>query len=242
MIKPVAREASSASAKAASAPRPRAKRGRYVSDSILARRARILEAAKAMIAESGEPGFTVRELAKRARVSVTTVYANFGDKEGVIASAMEDYFRGLTQAQAPVQATLSKILRATDGVRESVLENAGYARAYAAIFFSQSVDPRIYKVIARISFTAAGQGDWILRALRRGEGAPGVTEELVETMLINTRMSLLNDWARGATPEADITHVAKAAFLVLARGMTTGAAQAEAGAALERLEKKRPKP
>src|SRR5437764_7893111 len=58
---------------------PRLRRGRYISDSILERRRRMLEVAKRMIAEGGRDGFTIRELGRRASVSVTTVYATDGD-------------------------------------------------------------------------------------------------------------------------------------------------------------------
>lgn len=66
----------------------RPRRGRYISDSILARRRRMLEVAKAMIAEGGSEGFTIRELGRRAKVSVTTIYAAYGEKEGLIAAAI----------------------------------------------------------------------------------------------------------------------------------------------------------
>ena len=68
----------------------RAARGPYISDSILARRRRMLEITKEMIAEGGEGSFTIRDLASRANVSVTTIYAAFGDKKGLIAAAIEE--------------------------------------------------------------------------------------------------------------------------------------------------------
>eukprot|EP01035_Chromulina_nebulosa_P016594 gene16594-21999_t len=46
-----------------------AQRGRYISDTILARRRRMLDAAKQMIAEAGPDGFTIRDLSRRANVS-----------------------------------------------------------------------------------------------------------------------------------------------------------------------------
>src|SRR5580693_4349635 len=98
-------------------PGARARRGRYISDSILERRRRMLEIAKAMIAEGGSDGFTIRELGRRAKVSVTTIYATYGDKEGLIAAAIQDYYERLPVARARQSTSLPGLLAAADLAR-----------------------------------------------------------------------------------------------------------------------------
>ena len=102
--------------------------------------------AKQMIAEGGESSFTIRDLASRANVSVTTIYAAFGDKKGLIAAAIEDYYEDLPIAHAIPTTSLSALLAFNDEVREAILANKPYAREYAELYFSNNLDPRIFKV------------------------------------------------------------------------------------------------
>ena len=96
----------------------RQKRGRYISDSILERRRRMLDVAKTMIAEGGPDAFTIRDLGRRAGVSVTTIYATYGDKQGLIAAAIQDYYDSLPLAHAPPTLALSGLLAATEENRD----------------------------------------------------------------------------------------------------------------------------
>jgi AcrR family transcriptional regulator len=204
----------------------RPKRGRYISDSILERRRRMLEVAKAMIAEGGPEGFTIRELGRRARVSVTTIYATYGDKEGLIAAAIQDYYDGLPVARARQSSSIAGTLAAVDLAREAILANKPYARHYAELFFSSTVDPRIYKAIRDTATSSAGQMPWLQKAVREGDVVPGLTYEQLIDMLANTRLLTLHDWAQGRISDKDLGTATKTAFLVLARGVTRGATQA----------------
>jgi len=53
------------------------------------RRARILAAARTLIAERGYDGLTMRDLARAARVSVPTLYNLFGSKDLIVAAELE---------------------------------------------------------------------------------------------------------------------------------------------------------
>jgi AcrR family transcriptional regulator len=140
-----AEEALTSAAQPSAKTATRARRGRYISDSILERRQRVLEIAKAMIAEGGPEGFTIRELGRRAKVSVTTIYATYGDKEALIAAAIQDYYERLPVARARQTTSLPKLLAATDLALDAILTNKPYARHYADLYFSSTVDPRVYK-------------------------------------------------------------------------------------------------
>lgn len=64
---------------------------------------RILDAAEALILESGSDGFTVAEVARRGRSSVGSLYARFQGKEALLRSVFE---RFVEQAEATVEAAL----------------------------------------------------------------------------------------------------------------------------------------
>ena len=216
-------------------PPTRQKRGRYISDSILERRRRMLDVAKTMIAEGGPDAFTIRDLGRRAKVSVTTIYAAYGDKQGLIAAAIEDYYHGLPLAHAPPSTTLTALLAATDEARQAVLANKPYARQYADLYFSGTVDPRIYKVIRDTSTASAGHLPWLQKAMRDGDVLPGLTLDYITTLLANHRLMVLHDWAHGRIGDDDLDHTAKMSFLLIARAVTCGATHGRVEAEFKKL-------
>ena len=194
----------------------------------------MLEVAKAMIAEGGPEGFTIRELGRRAKVSVTTIYASFGDKEGLLAAAIEDYYQRLPLASARPTASLPKLL-AAEHVRAAVLANKAYARQYVNLYFSSTVDPRVHKAIRDTSTAGAGHLPWIQKAMRDGDTIPGLSLETITTMLTNHRLLVLQDWAQGRLKDEDLHTAGKMAILIFARGITCGATQARVDVELRKL-------
>jgi len=195
----------------------------------------MLEVAKTMIAEGGPEGFTVRELGRRAKVSVTTIYATYGDKEALIAAAIQDYYDSLPVARARQTASLPGLLAAADLARDAVLANKPYARQYAELYFSGTLDPRIYKVIQETSTAAAGQMPWLQKVIRDGEVVPGLAYDQILSMLANQRLVVLRDWAQGRIADDGLATAQNLAFLILARGVTRGGAQARVEAELKKL-------
>lgn len=53
------------------------------------RRERIVRAARALVAERGYDGLTMRELARAARVAVPTLYNLFGSKDAILVAELE---------------------------------------------------------------------------------------------------------------------------------------------------------
>ena len=63
----------------------------YKSNNMVERRLRILREARRMIAETDSIDFSLEELCARAGVAKNTIYNAFGNKENVIASAIQQY-------------------------------------------------------------------------------------------------------------------------------------------------------
>jgi AcrR family transcriptional regulator len=195
----------------------------------------MLDVAKAMIAEGGSAGFTVRELGRRAKVSVTTIYATYGDKEGLIAAAIQDYYDGLPVARVRQTTSLPTLLAANDLARDAILSNKPYARHYAELYFSGTLDPRIYNVIQETATASAGHMPWLQKIMRDGDLIPGINITYISALLANQRLMVLHDWAQGRIKDEDLATANKMAFLVMARGVTRGAAQARVEAELKKL-------
>lgn len=215
--------------------RQAAQRGRYISDTILARRRRMLDAAKQMIAEAGPDGFTIRDLSRRAKVSVTTIYATYGDKLGLVAAAIEDYYQSLPLSRAPQTTSLATLLASKEDVRRAILANPPYARHYAELYFSRSVDPRIYKVIQDTSTASGGHMPWLQKSLRDGDIVPGLGIDYLTTLFANQRLTVLHDWAHGRVSDEELGTALQMAFLIVARGVTRGQTLARVDAELKRL-------
>ncbi|WP_293903168.1 TetR/AcrR family transcriptional regulator [Phenylobacterium sp.] len=195
----------------------------------------MLEAAKQMIAEGGAEAFTIREMGRRAKVSVTTIYATYGDKLGLIAAAIEDYYQSLPLARAPQSTSLSALLTSKDRVREAILADRPYARHYAELYFSRSVDPRIYNVIRDTSTASGGHLPWLHKVVRDGDLVPGLSLDYVTTLFANHRLLVLHDWAHERVSDDELGTALKMSFLVLARAITRGPSQAQVDAELKKL-------
>ena len=104
----------------------------------LARRAAILRTAREMIAERGYEAITIRELAEACRVSVPTLYNQFGGKDKLLAAAIEDHFGGgrenvriLTEL-----AGLERIFAILEFIAEQFLVEPGFHRRLLEAFSS----------------------------------------------------------------------------------------------------------
>ena len=217
-------------AKETEAPR---KRGAYVSDLMIERRRRLIEITKAMIAEKGADGFTIRELTERAQISITLVYSAYGDKEGLVAAAIQDFYETLPTAQRRTPKTLRSVLAQVDEAAEVILANAAYAGSLADLYFSRTVDPRVYLAIRNIAIRRFGP--WLEHTIAKKGVVSGLSLEMVYSILANEPWSVIFDWARGRIGDRDLAMVMKTTFLVTASGVTTGPAQAELQRALRKI-------
>lgn len=67
----------------------------------------LLNAAAALIAERGPQGFSLREVARRARVSEAAPYWHFSSKETLLAAVAEQGFLGLAAAMDEVRSRVA---------------------------------------------------------------------------------------------------------------------------------------
>src|SRR5215831_10171727 len=79
------------------------------------RRERIAQAARALIAERGYEGLTMRDLARAARVSVPTLYNLFGSKDAIIVSELHAMAGAIAAALPPTGTTGSFFARGMAG-------------------------------------------------------------------------------------------------------------------------------
>jgi AcrR family transcriptional regulator len=223
-------------AETAAAPSPRRKYGSQV---MADRRQRILAQAQAMLDELGVEGFTIRELSSRADVAQRTLYNLFGSKEDIVASAIHDHFAGLLAEMPPppAAADFPGYLRRIDAILDRTIELKRYATAMVGVFFSPSVDRRLYDTLRWIS--EGGSAAWLPRAVEGGVLVKLSPEdyERLSTLLINTGYANITDWAAGRISTEEMKIRFKLNFLICIQPLTRPAHRATLAALLERVRR-----
>ncbi len=105
--------------------------GRQREEAAAETRARLLTSAKALFARRGIDAVTIAELAKKARVSPSTIYALFKSKEGVLLALMESAMFG-----DRYRAAVERLDEVDDPVRQIAM-TASISRA---IYESESAE------------------------------------------------------------------------------------------------------
>ncbi len=96
----------------------------------------ILGAARDLITLKGYEGVNMRELAKTARVTPKTLYYQFGSKEALLRSAVEEMFSRLYAEMdaEPVARGIDRVFFVLDRVAELTNQHRAYSRALMPFF------------------------------------------------------------------------------------------------------------
>lgn len=163
----------------------------------LARRAAILRTAREMIAERGYESITIRELAEACRVSVPTLYNQFGGKDKLLAAAIEDHFGG-GQENARILtelAGLERIFAILEFIAEQFLAEPGFHRRLLEAFSSlESTQDVQVSITASLANEIAGE----LEFMREQEAlASWVDVELLSGQVTTAFVSATVIWGSG---------------------------------------------
>jgi AcrR family transcriptional regulator len=217
-------------------------RRRYDSPIMADRRRRILDEARAIIDELGVEGFTIRELSRRAGVAQRTLYNQFGSKEDILASAIHDHFAGLlaTLPAPPRASDFEGYLERIDSLVDRTVDLKRYATAMVGVFFSPTVDRRLYDTLRWIS--GGGSAAWVEEAVRAGVLAKLAPEDVerLSTLIINTGYANVTDWAAGRISAGEMRLRFKLNFLTCIQPMTRTAHQPTITRLLRRLWREEP--
>jgi AcrR family transcriptional regulator len=106
------------------------------------RREEILAAARDLITAHGYEGVTMRDLAAKANVTPKTLYHQFGNKEKLLRTAVEELFRHTYQAidDHEVKKGIDKLYYIIESIAESTRKNMNYARALSTVLSPRRSD------------------------------------------------------------------------------------------------------
>lgn len=115
------------------------------------RRARILAAARELIAARGYEGLTMRDLARASRVSVPTLYNLFGGKQALLLGELEETFANVAASLARARdgSLVERAFAACEAGNDELLAAPRYSRELTHLFLTSEDTAPLRKAIAQ---------------------------------------------------------------------------------------------
>ena len=211
----------------------------YSSPAILARRRRILDETRTLIAEQGIGNFSMNDLCTRAGVAKRTLYNAFQTRERLIATAIQEYFlEYLSRIQyrsepGTLERSVERIVAV--GRRNRKLRN--YIRAIMAVYFSPDVIPDIWE--AMNSIAVESNLEWIRNLQKRRQLHAWADPEALANDIVRYEYATIYDWARGLLDDDVLIPRLLTSYLTFMLGATRGAARSEIEEKLRELSEGR---
>lgn len=193
-----------------------------VTENKLARRAAILETARQMIAEQGYESITVRDLASACRVSVPTLYNQFGGKDQLLAAAIEDHFLG-DSYQLEIRRSLSgidRIFAVLNHITDQYLESPAFHRRMMEAFASLESTTQVQQ---KISISLAMELERELKVMQRQDDLEAwIDTTQLASQLTAAFISATVIWSSGAIEEVMLPASVRYAVGLVLLGVTGG--------------------
>ncbi len=209
----------------------------YNSATMVARRRRILAEALNLIEEGGVEAVTVRELSARSEVAPRTLYTAFGSKEELVAHAVKQHFQEIMgeSGATAIPDNLESVTARLDLLVRAVIRHRQYSSAMAPIYFSATIDRRIYEVLKEIALSHIRPWITMLVAEKRLTISSPAQVEFLLSQLANTEYAVFNDWRNGRLTDAQLAPRLKLAAFSLIAAHAHNDALPKLNAAIARL-------
>lgn len=197
----------------------------YTSQRILDRRQRLMAVTRELVTEFGHDGFSIRELCKRAKVSIQTIYKAFDNKERLVAISIRQNFQQYAETAQyfydpeTIEGVIERLIVGDINIR-SVRE---YGNAIVSIFFSQTADRDLRMAASYHIITTLRP--WVEEFNRKGFISPGIASEDMISAIVYLVFSEALDWSRGNLDDESFLFNKLECLLVYANGATRGAGQ-----------------
>ncbi|MDB5472052.1 MAG: transcriptional regulator, TetR family [Caulobacter sp.] len=183
------------------------------------RRRRIVAAARALIRETGDAGLSMRAIAARAGVSLTTPYNLFGSKRAIVVAVLEDV-RQFQDRFAELQQ-LDVIDRIFQAVSISMTYYAQDEAFYRPLW-TEALDTNGKELRTTLS-SERRYAFWrglVDEAAAAGAVLPGLDADLLVRSLERVFGSAMLSWVLGAIPTSNLEATAGLGYALALRGAT----------------------
>ncbi len=193
-----------------------------MSENRLARRASMMETARQMIAEKGYESIKIRELAAACRVSVPTLYNQFGGKDQLLAAAIEDHFVG-DPDQVKIKTSLNgleRIFAILDFITSQFLQAPDFHRRLLEAFGSLDSTQQVQRSITASLAHEIGQELGVMQDRRELES--WADPEQLAGQVTNAFISSTIVWGSGGIRENQLTAAVQYGTGLVLAGVVTG--------------------
>jgi len=196
-----------------------------MSEQLAARRAAILEAVRSMIVERGYESVTVRELAAICKVSVPTLYNQFGGKDQLMAAAIEGYFQSSQQTDAlrSSEPGFPRLIMVMDQSASVLLHQPEYHRRLLAAFASLASTQQVQDLIARALIEVLANELEVMKAKRQLLGWVATTTLAEQMMAACIGVSVR--WGAGTLANEKLASHMRYAMGLVVLGVAKGVTQ-----------------
>jgi AcrR family transcriptional regulator len=191
------------------------------------RRARILAAARRLIAEHGYEGLTMRELAHASHVSVPTLYNLFGGKQALLLGELEETFAAVAAAleRARGRSFVERAVAACEAGNRDLLSVPRYSRELVHLFLvSDETRPirkqnqeRYIAMMARLLAEARAAGELVAWA----------EPEAVARRMFAHYVQAMIEWAKGDLDAEEFRAATVLGMCLMLLGLARGRAARE---------------
>lgn len=188
----------------------------YLSPQMEERRHRILQTARALIAEGGESNLTISRLCEQAQVSAKAVYLAFGDRDGIILAALAEHMDTIQRFLdvAPPAADTLSILREYDWIAAELFRGPEFARTIIGYYFMAA--PREAAIASLRSVPLARVRRWFAHQKRQGHLIEGLDLDRLAYAQVDGEYTVLQRWASARIADEHMAEELKANFLSIA--------------------------
>lgn len=189
------------------------------------RRRRIVGAVRALVKETGEAGLSMRAIADRAGVSITTPYNLFGSKRAIVIAVLEDV--------REFNERFSRLARAgaIDRIFEAVALSLGYFAEdpdFYRTLWAEALRVESRDLRGELSSPQRYAFWWALLTEARREGAllPAIELDPLLRSLDAMFVAAMLAWVLGAIEVEELIPSVGYGYALVLRGAATGAYQA----------------
>ncbi len=189
------------------------------------RRSRIVRAARDLIRETGDTDLSMRMIAKRAGVSLTTPYNLFGSKRAVVLAVFEDE-RDFVVRFSRLQAAnaLDRIFDAHDLAMRYFIEDPDFYRTlWKALLNTQGADSTGLATPERLERNRAAWRALLEAAQDEGLLDRSISSDLLERSLSSFANGAMLAWAMGAVSTEALGPNTALGYALALRGAATPA-------------------
>lgn len=210
------------------------------SETIQARKADLVAAARVLIREKGGASFSMRELALKAGVSTATPYNLISTKANLLMLVLEQEFSEFREEMTPL-ATLSGLERLLATIDLLCSHYASDQKFYFGLFKSAGTVDESSMALIMLEGGRALFGDMVRAAISEDGEGDGFDDNLITGVLLRTLRATVEAWYVSGWSVArfhdEMAFAARVVMIANYRGTVANRLRGELTALQERLEK-----